>query len=202
VSIPGGSGRFLSTNPWSIGVPSPEGGVIYDAATSAIAEGKIRVARAKQAQLPPGSIVDPDGNPSTDPEDYYRGGALLPMGGELAGHKGYGLSLASALIGGLAAIGDPDLNGSEELRGRITGVFMIVIDPTAFGTAGAYTELVGETVAAIRRSPRRPGAGEAIVPGEPERRAREVRGATGIEIPERTWTELQALATRFGVAVS
>ena len=56
--------------------------------------------------LAPGLIVDKDGNPSTDPMDFYNGGALLPVGGDVAGHKGYGLSMASALIAGLAMVDD------------------------------------------------------------------------------------------------
>ncbi|GAA1644544.1 hypothetical protein GCM10009733_047070 [Nonomuraea maheshkhaliensis] len=44
-------------------------------------------------------LVDPEGEgrPSTDPADFYRGGALLPSGG----HKGYGLSALIELVGGL-----------------------------------------------------------------------------------------------------
>src|SRR3979411_966945 len=51
----GGAARFLGTNPWSIGVPA--GGrppLIFDAATSTIAEGKARLARARRAQGPGG----------------------------------------------------------------------------------------------------------------------------------------------------
>ena len=37
-----------------------------------------------------------DGRPSTNVEDFYEGGMLLPA----AGHKGYSLALAAELLGG------------------------------------------------------------------------------------------------------
>src|SRR5437588_48686 len=103
----GGARRFLGTNPWSFGVPADgPTNMVYDAATSTVAEGKLRVARSKGAALAPGLIVDKQGNPSTNAMDFYEGGALLPVGGDVAGHKGYGLSMASVLIAGLSMVDD------------------------------------------------------------------------------------------------
>jgi len=116
----GGRDRFLGTNPWAIGVPAAGEPMIYDAATSALAEGKLRLARAKGVQVPAGAIVDSDGRPTTDPNDYYAGGALLPLGGLLAGHKGYGLALASALVGGLAMVGDDGATTAGTARAAST----------------------------------------------------------------------------------
>jgi LDH2 family malate/lactate/ureidoglycolate dehydrogenase len=105
----GGRQRFLGANPWAVGVPAQgRPPMIFDGSTSTIAEGKVRLARAKGVPLPPGCIIDRDGAPSTNPEDFYAGGAIVPLGGAVAGHKGYGLAMASALIGGLAMVGDAD----------------------------------------------------------------------------------------------
>lgn len=205
VAPPGVKGRFLGTNPWSIGVPAEnEPPVVLDAATSAIAEGKVRVARSKSGQLPPGSALDPDGNPTTDPEDYYRGGSLVPMGAPAAAHKGYGWSLMAALIGGMAIIGDPDpsLAGARaahtDHRGRSSGVFMVVIDPARFGEPGGFAAQVASTVAALRAMPRVDGA-DVMVPGEPEIRARALREKDGIFVPVKTWDELMEIGARFEV---
>ena len=70
---------------------------MVDFATSATAEGKLSVARDRGEPVPEGLLVDPVGDDSTDPEDFYRGGALLTFGG----HKGYGLSAAFDLVAGL-----------------------------------------------------------------------------------------------------
>ena len=160
----------------------------------------------KQEELPPDVIVDGEGNPSVDVEDFYsRGGMLKPI----AAHKGSGLSLATALLGGLAAIGEenPSSNGTapqpppEGGRDRTGGIFLLVINPGAFGDADAYRETVSRTVGAIKATPPAPGVEEVLIPGEPEFRARAARGREGIALPDGTWDELGAVARRFGLAL-
>ena len=172
----GGRARFLGTNPWALSVPGRSRSLIFDAATSTVAEGKVRVARAAGKPLPPDAILDRDGRSTRDAADFYAGGALLPLGGTLAGHKGYGLGLASALLGALGMIGDaePTLVGAAppeagDARGRIAGVFLEVVDPAAFGDAARYAELVDEALDAAKRQPPADGVAEVLVPGEPER---------------------------------
>jgi LDH2 family malate/lactate/ureidoglycolate dehydrogenase len=58
------------------------------------------MARARGQKLPPGYIIDKNGNPSIDPEDYYQGGAGLPMGGPV-GYKGFGLAMVVDITAGL-----------------------------------------------------------------------------------------------------
>ena len=171
-----------------------------------IAEGKVRVARAKRTSLPPGCIMDKDGNPSTNPEDFYAGGALLPLGGEVAAHKGFGLCMISALLGGLAMIDDPDpgLIGAptlpdSEVRGRIAGIFMIVMNPGRFGNAEHYKGLVSTTIDVAKSIPPAPGFREILVPGEPEVRARAQREREGIPLPDPAWQDLAKVGQRFNV---
>ncbi len=202
----GGAGRFLSTNPWSLAVPAAgRPAFVFDAATSTVAEGKVRLARVTGARLPPGSVRDSEGNPTTDPEQLYAGGTLTPFGGEVAGHKGYGLSLASALFGGLAMIDDPEPSAGgntvplDDWRSRLAGVFVAVFDPGAFGDAGRYQARVGETLAAASRVPPAAGFQQVLVPGEPEARTRALREREGIALPEPTWADLEVIARRFGL---
>jgi LDH2 family malate/lactate/ureidoglycolate dehydrogenase len=202
----GGRTRFLGTNPWALSVPGRSRHLIFDAATSTIAAGKIGVARAAGKPLPPGAILDAAGRPSQDAEAFYAGGALLPLGGTVAGHKGYGLGLASALLGALGMIGDgePTLVGagvpqSSDARGRVAGVFLEVVDPAAFGNAAHYRDLVDEALEAAKRQPPAEGVAEVLVPGEPEARARAWRIREGIPLPAATWRELGKVAARFGV---
>ena len=206
----GGAQRFLGTNPWSFGVPADGPmNMVYDAATSVVAEGKLRVARSKNAALAPGLIVDKEGRPSTNAEDFYNGGALLPVGGDVAGHKGYGLSMASALIAGLAMVDDdrpvmpvPSAHPDAGMqRGALAGVFVIAMDPAAFGDSKEYRRLTGETLAAVKATPPAPGTDEVLVPGEPEIRSRAAREREGIPIPDPIWQDLSTLAARFGIAM-
>ena len=206
----GGRQIFLGANPFAIGVPA-EGRppMLFDGSTSTIAGGKIRVARDKGDQLPPDCILDRDGNPSTDPEDYFAGGTIVPLGGSIAGHKGSGLSLASALLGALGMIGDPDptlvrANVDEKVpdaRGRVGGVLMLVVDPAAFGGRDEYRAMVGESLAAAKRVPPREGGPEVLVPGEVETNNRQQRSRDGIPLPEATAQDLAKIGERFGVSL-
>lgn len=199
----GGRERFLATNPWSFAVPGQSRAMMFDAATSALAEGKVRFARAKGAELPPGSIQDREGRPSRNPEDFYAGGALLPVGGALSGHKGYGFAMASALLGGLAMIDDPKPNPiwawGPDTGGRISGVFLQVIDPACFGDADHFRAMVEETLAAAKRVPPAAGCDEVLYPGEPEVRSRVRRGRDGVMLAAAIWADLGKAAERFGV---
>ena len=202
----GGRGRYLGTNPWAIGVPAAgEEPMIYDAATSAVAEGKLRVALSKGARAPAGAIIDSAGKPSLDPADYYAGGAMLPLGGALAGHKGYGLALASALVGGLAMIDGEDSTtaGTSSTPGEpgwLAGAFVVAIDPERFGGAERYRAAVAGALAGLRRQPPAEGVAEILIPGDPERRSRALREREGIPIPDPVWSDLLEVAGRYGLA--
>ncbi len=110
----GGRSGALGTNPISFGFPvEGDEPFLLDFATTAIAAGKVSVARDKHEQLPPNTLLDKDGQLTTDPNALSQGGALLPFGG----HKGYALSvmatlLSSALVrGGDEAPREPALGG-------------------------------------------------------------------------------------------
>ena len=200
----GGRGRYLGTNPWAIGVPTTGEPVVYDAATSAVAEGKLRVARSRGVTVPPGAIVDATGRPTINPQEFYDGGALLPMGGALAGHKGYGLALASALIGGLAMVDDEDPTtagtASRPSGGDwLAGAFVIALDPEWFGGAQTYRMAVERSLAGLRGQPAADGFDEILVPGDPERRSRERRVREGIPISDPVWSDLLEIGSRYGV---
>jgi uncharacterized oxidoreductase len=204
----GGTRRYFGANPWSLGVPGTDHRYMFDGSTSTIAEGKVRVARAKGAELPPDCIQDSEGRPSRDPEAFYGGGALMPLGGAVAGHKGYGLAMGSALFSALAVIDDhdPTLIGAstveefaDQPRGRVAGVWLLVLDPAAFGDAAAYRDLVEENLTAALEVPSAEGH-DVQLPGEFELRNRIARGVAGIELPDATWRDLILAGERLGVS--
>lgn len=198
----GGSDRFLGTNPWAIGVPTAgEAPFLFDAATSTIAEGKNKLAQWKRVQIAEGLVLRADGSPTTDPNDLYPDGTLTPLGGAQGGHKGYGFSLAAALLGGLAMIGDPDPTPAGTLRDfdGAGGCFLIVIDPNLFGDRAEYSAMVARTLGQAKASRPAPGCTEVLHAGEPEQRSRAQRLREGIPIPDDLWTEFEAIAARFGL---
>ena len=108
----GGTRRKLGTNPIAIGFPYlPDSPMLLDFATSVSAEGKLRVYRNRGHLLPSAWVIDKDGEPSNDPNDYYEGGSILPLGGVESGHKGYALSVMVALLGAIAGgLGFPQMD--------------------------------------------------------------------------------------------
>ncbi len=124
----GGSDRRLSTNPISIGVPvEGRDPVVLDVTTSTVAEGKLMVAVNKGEKVPEGWIIDRNGAPTTEPKDFYAGGALLTVGA----HKGSGLSMVTDLLAGAVSTGrssDPD---DAILRNNMLSIYIAphVYDP-------------------------------------------------------------------------
>ncbi len=202
----GGRQRFLGTNPWAIGVPALDRTpFVMDFATTNFAEGKVRVAKAKGAQVPAGVVLDNEGEVATDPDKLYEGGSLTPLGGLLAGHKGYGLAFAAALVGGLAMIDDEDptpagtMSGLPPEPGWMAGAFAIALDPEWFGGRAAYEDLVKPLLDAAASAPPAAGVDRVLVPGEPEAISRTRRLVDGIPIPEATWAELAEASASLGV---
>jgi uncharacterized oxidoreductase len=191
----GGRARVLGTNPLAWAIPRGPGRdpISFDIATAGIAEGKLLVARSKGVEAPPGLIVDAEGLPTTDPEAFYAGGALLPFGG----HKGYGFNVLAQMLGrGLAGM---DTTGFDGPRGA-NGPVVLAIDVGAFTPLEHFTSEIEAQSALITGSPLMSGFDEVLLPGDPELRSRAQRLVDGIPVPERTWAELTALAIELGVA--
>ena len=186
----GGRGRRLGTNPICFGMPSDlEGTVLLDMATSAVAAGKISLARNRGEQVPPGWLIDKDGNPTTDPEDYRAGGAILPVGAD-QGHKGYGLSfmveIFSGLLTGLGFGLDPQARHND-------GVFIAVFNVEHFRPLDEFKKEVKEFAEFVKTSPPAAGFTEVLYPGEPEYRTELARRRDGIFVEDETWEQITAM---------
>ncbi len=192
----GGAGRLLGTNPLAAAMPvAGRRPVVIDFSTSIVAEGKVRIARNQGQSVPEGWILRADGHPSTNPEDLYAGGMLLPI----AGHKGYGLSLLVEFLGGiLTGQGCPGVPGYTVLR---NGVLFLVLSIEAFRPAEDFLAESAALCDQVKGVSPAPGFNEVLLPGEPEQRTAKRRQAEGIQIDETTWTQLTTAATTLGVAV-
>jgi hydroxycarboxylate dehydrogenase B len=192
----GGRARMLSTNPIAFAVPMPGGRpLLMDFATSAVAEGKLKVARNKGAKLPEGWILDKEGAPSVDPHDFYDGGFLLPVGAQDTGHKGYGLSIMVETLGGLlsgtgaAMLGTPAANG----------IFFLALSPECFRPREEFLADVRKLVDALHNTPTREGFEQVLIPGDLEARAEEKHQRDGIELDDVTWQTIVDAGKSVGV---
>ncbi|GIW92847.1 MAG: dehydrogenase [Pirellulaceae bacterium] len=200
VAPPGGKSPRLGTNPMALGAPTDQDPLILDFSTSATAEGKVRTLSLAGKPCPPGWLLDSEGRPTTDPNVLYRDppGSILPMGGDQP-YKGFGLALmidifAGALSGGLCAREVP-----QTPKGNC--VFFAAMKPEAFGGRQHYQQEVAQLCAFVRSCPRVEGAGEILLPGDPERRQRQERLENGIPIEDAVWNRLTELARQLAVPV-
>jgi LDH2 family malate/lactate/ureidoglycolate dehydrogenase len=189
----GGAKPVLGTNPIAFSIPgSSEFPMTVDISCSAVAAGKIKVAKAQHQQLPPGSILDRNGTPTTDPQAFFDGGFLLPF----AGHKGYALAMAAELLSGA-------LVGSEKYPGvfQRSGIFLFAVNAGLFRPLSEFQQAVTETLARVKAVPPQPGFDEVLIPGEPEYRTRLTRERDGIPIAPDTWRAVCEISEPLGVDV-
>jgi uncharacterized oxidoreductase len=193
----GGINRRLSANPIAAGVPvAGRPPIILDMSACTIAEGKIRVALNKGAQVPKDCIIDARGRPTTDLRVFYADppGAIL----SIAGHKGYGLAvlcevLAGALTGGGCS--------NPQNAGRVVnGMLSIFLNPLTFESDATFGDELRRFIDWVKSSEKVTSDGEILMPGEPEERTKALRLRDGIDIDETTWSQL--LETARGVRLS
>ena len=193
----GGRSRVMGTNPlaWAVPGDDEDHPFALDIATAQIAEGKVRVARNRHASVPPGCVVDTEGVPSTDPNDFYDGGALMAFGA----HKGSGLSILAQMLGhGLAGMNQERLKTHRGGNGPV----VIAIDPSRFGPLDLFRAAVAAEADRVRQATPAEGFTEVLMPGDPELREQQRRDAAGCIVEDTTWEALVSEARRFGLPES
>ncbi len=194
----GGTDARTSTNPISVGMPRADGRhVIFDAATSKLAEGKVKVALNKGVELPDGVLLNAKGKPTRDPADLYTDprGALLPMGD----HKGYGLSVMCELLAGLVSGGGshhPATIGKGSIRNNMLS---FIFDPLPGGNAAWARDDMEALIAWLTASPPAEPGKKVLLPGDPERTTRAERTNNGVPLDDTTWANIVAAAVDLGM---
>src|SRR6187549_1978673 len=173
--------KMLGTNPICMAAPADkEPPFVADLATSTAANGKLEILQRKNLPTPAGWVQDKDGNPSTDPHELKRGGALLPLGGdrEHGSHKGYALGavvdIFSALLSGAnyapwvppfpAYVPMP-----AQQPGKGIGHFLGAMRVDAFRPADEFKKSMDHWIEGFRNAKPIAGQEKVLVPGDPER---------------------------------
>ena len=180
VAAPGGKTRVIGTNPMAMSVPDGQGGlaVHFDFSTSAVALGKITMAKYANEPIPLGWAVDENGAPTTDPDAALRG-SLCSAGG----YKGWGLGimvelLAAAMTGSVNSLDVGGLKLPDGPPHRL-GQMYLLIDTTSFGDQ--FTTRLARLADAVAAD------GGARLPGQNRRPAQTV------DVPDALWQKLVAL---------
>ena len=195
----GGREKRLGTNPWSIAAPGPDGRIVaVDIANTAVARGKIYLAKNRGEPIPESWALSPDGAPTTDPADGVLG-VILPM----AGHKGYAITflmdvLSGALTGSAVGTGVHGPYEADTPSGA--GHLFLALDPDAFGDRAGYESRVRQLIDEVKGVPLAQGFDEVFYPGEVEDRAEAANlAAGGVLLAEQSLTDLHELAAEAGV---
>lgn len=183
----GGHRKVFGTNP--LGFAAPREGpdpLVFDQASSAMANGDVQIAAREGRDLPPGTGVDGDGNPTTDPKVVLESGALLPFGG----YKGAAIAMMIEVLG--AALAGSDFSFEIDWSaypGAATphgGQTYILIDPMR-GAPMAFTARIETLIAEML------AAGQERLPGDRRYANRRRAMVEGIPITDEAWQYLQAL---------
>jgi LDH2 family malate/lactate/ureidoglycolate dehydrogenase len=194
----GGRRKTVGTNPWSIAAPAGRHEVmVMDIANTAVARGKVYLARQRGEPIPAGWAIDADGAPTTDPAAAIAG-VILPM----AGHKGYAISLMMDVLSGVltgsafgAAVGGP----YQFERRSGCGHQFIALDVAAFGEPDGFARRMEQLVAEVKSVPPAQGFDQVFYPGELEDRAARQHLQQGLALPRQTLDDLRRLADSTGV---
>ena len=191
VAPPGGRTPTLGTNPFAYAIPAGHHPpVVLDVATTTGAAFKVRLAAQHNRPVPEGMILDRAGNPTTDPNEFVRGGLMAPLGSPAAPHKGFGLALVfDALAGVLSgAAFARDLASEPATAGNAT---LWALDVEAFLPREEFLLRMEAQIDQVKAGGRLAGVDELLVPGERgHRRYRELTTRGTAPLSGATWEAL------------
>jgi LDH2 family malate/lactate/ureidoglycolate dehydrogenase len=195
----GGITPFITPNPIAAGLPTSGDPIMIDVSTSITSMGFAQQQRIAGKLLPGPWLIDAHGDATADPNVLFgeSKGALLPLGGLDAGHKGFALAiLIEALTAGLAGHGRAD-----PAAGWGGTVFVQVLDPEAFGGLAAFKRQMDALADAAHNSKPRPGVDRVRLPGERGLQRYREQTAHGVALYPTIMPALAVWAQKYGVAV-
>lgn len=195
----GGVVPKLGNNPLAVAVPAGNRPpVILDMACSQVARGNLILASKLGKTIPSTWALDERGQPTQDPDAGLRG-SLMPVGG----HKGAGLALVVAILGGLLA-GAPFGAGCGDIfdmtRPQRFGHLVMALDIAACCPLPEFLQAMDGMIRDLKSSSRAEGVEEIWMPGELEMRRREERQRDGFPVSRVVLDEVRAVGAEFGVS--
>lgn len=180
---------FFGTNPMAFAWPRGAGNppMVFDQASAAMARGEIQIAARDGHTVPPGTGIDADGNPSTDPAAILKG-AQLPFGG----YKGSAIALmVDLLAGGLLGEAFSDEAGARDNADGGPpqgGELILAIDPASFGDPEGWRNRSEEFLQRLL------GLEGTRLPGDRRRRNRQRIAVEGATVPTALLEDIERLA--------
>lgn len=194
----GGREKVVGNNPWSIAAPGgAHGTVVLDIANTAVARGKLYLAKQSGEEIPAGWAMTAEGAPTTDPAEGIAG-LILPMGE----HKGYGISVMMDVLSGVLTGGNflGGVFGPYQAETRSgAGHLVLALDIAAFRPLGEFEADMERLIGDLKSVPPADGFDEVFYPGEIEARADARNREHGLVLPKDTLGDLRELAEQTGL---
>ena len=202
VAPTGGRAHTIGNNPFAYAAPGQKHhAVLFDVCMSKVASGKIAIMAQEGKPIPSDWILDRNGNPTTDGNEVFHGGIMLPF----AEHKGYGFAVMVELMTGVLAMSGmmDEVKSWNKKPGRDsnTGHCFIAINPSFFGGIDRFRQRVDEMIDRLKACPPADGVQEVLYPGELEERRVADALKNGIPLPEPSRKELLRAAQTTGVSL-
>jgi L-2-hydroxycarboxylate dehydrogenase (NAD+) len=192
---------LLGTNPIALAAPARhEAPMLFDAATSAIAGNKIRLAMRVGSPLLPGWVTDKDGTPIMeekpvfDRDDFYQ----APLGGtrEQGSHKGYGFALMAEVLSTLLSGALPTMlvpgSGSKN--------HFAAYNIEAFTDLEQFKDTMDAMLKTLRTAQPAPGEERVLYPGLSEAEEVQSRRANGIPLHKEVLQWFAECTSELGVS--
>src|SRR5205809_1411643 len=157
---------LVGTSPIALAAPARhEAPMLFDAATSAIAGNKIRLAIRVGSPLLPGWVTDRDGNPIMeekpvfDRDEYHQ----APLGGtrEQGSHKGYGFALMAEVLSTLLSGALPTMLAAGSGSKNHFAAYNI----EAFTDVEQFKDTMDQMLKTLRTAQPAPGQERVLYPG-------------------------------------
>ncbi len=187
VAAAGGKQPFFGTNPMSFAWPRKDGPpMAFDQASSAMARGEIMIHARDGEQVPDGIGIDPQGNPTNDP-DAILAGAQLAFGG----YKGSAIALMVDLLAGplIGEVYSAEAGRADNQDGGAAtgGELILAIDPAHFGAGTGILDHAEQLFAEMY-------AQDGVrLPGDRRLQARQRTPTEGVEVPKVLYDKIQEL---------
>jgi len=174
---------LLGTNPIALAAPARhEAPMLFDAATSAIAGNKIRLAMRVGSPLLPGWVTDKEGTPIMeekpvfDRDEFYQ----APLGGtrEQGSHKGYGFALMAEVLATMLSGTVPTMLAAGSGSKNHFAAYNI----EAFTDLEQFKDTMDEMLRTLRSASPAPGEERVLYPGLLEAEELAARRAHGIPL--------------------
>lgn len=202
-----GTTRMLGTNPISVAFPAQKHPhLVFDFSTVPFSLGKLD---QLPSPLPDRLLQDAMGLPTTEVDTLKRGGAFLPLGGDIehGGHKGFCVGalvdIFSALFSGanFGPFVPPSFAYLPILThpvGRGVGHFFGALRIDAFRPASEFKASIDQWIDTFRNAPGREGTQGVRIPGAAEHLLRTQRLKQGIPLTPNVLRSLQKVAQACG----